>query len=555
MKRKISLLLAFLLCVGMLMACRSVDDPPAATPAPAEDTTPAATPAPEDEAPADDEAPRELHIAAVRFPQHVDWDEMIVWQMHYEYTGIRPIWRFVSPDNLQETRNLMIATGDIPEAFHGFAWTAEEVARFGSEGIFVAINDYLPRYGPNTAAYFANNPEVRNALVMPDGNIYGFPRAAEAYVANTPPKLRRAWVEELGLGMPATTDELLTWMIAARDTFNTNAVYSCQASASGDVFGGLRQVLMGAWGLGNRGVSFGLAADFFLDANPNDPTQLRFWAADPRMQELLAFMNRIHSEGLIDPDIVTQDALAWGAKLTLDPPVIGMTANIITDIYLEGRGAVGSPDEFIGFPSALVGPHGYQMYSSVRPLVHRVANFVITNQCHDVALAVEFADFWMSYENSVLLNFGPYSTHWEWDPTRSFRRFHDWITNDPQGRSLDQMESTFSVRAGGFFFGVIPANNNFEFNLPIASENMRPYFPPIIWESFTFLEEEIRVLSTVGVDIRTYVIESLTGFVNGSLCIEEDWDTYISTLDRIGLPRLMSALQSAYDRYLAHGGR
>jgi len=519
-------------------------------------TTPAETaPAQQQQAAAvttEPDAPRELDVAVVRFGQHVDWDEMTVWQYFEEQTGIQVNWIYVHPDGIQETRNLMVAAGDLPCAFNSFAWTQTEVALYAREGIFLAIDDMLPLYGPNTLAFFERNPEIKQALVMPDGHIYGWPRTQEHFAMGTAMLFRRAWIDELGMGVPGTTDELMAVLTAMGETFDSNIVYS-HAGGVGDgldPYNALRGTLLGAWGLANRGTSVP------MDVHPDNPTQVRFWGADPRMREVTGFIRDMFDRNLIDPDSITQDEPQAGAKLNLDPPQVGMVTTTIIGVHLASGGRVGADDEFIGLEMALEGPYGDQMWSSVRQRVFRPANFVITNQVRNFPAAVEMGDFWMCMDNSEVFLWGHYSHYWSWDsPERNFRIRAPWITDDDQGRSYDQMNSTFSSRPGGFWFGVDLENFDPNLSQHVANRAMMPYVPSMVWENFSFTEDEMRVLSTIGVDVNTYFQEANTAFVHGTMSLEDDWDTYIATLENIGLQRVIDVYQAAYDRFLAAGGR
>ena len=593
MKRIISIILAAFFLAGLIAACSSggggntaTDAPPTSAQASAAEITAAqsttteaaaaesttageaatesaateqTTAAPETTAPqAPEDQEKTLSVACVRFSQHVDWDQMLVWQKFEEDTGIKVEWIYLNVDGLQETRNLMIATGDIPEAFNGAAWTADEVAKYSREGIFVAIDDYLPQYAPNTVAFYEKNPDIKQALVMPDGLIYGWPRCQENFGLDSTLMFRKAWVDELGIDMPKTPQELMALLLAMKERYDSNMVYSAEKTSWGttnDLYNILRSVLQGAWGLGNRG-STAFDFNYYFDADPGDPTKVRFWGADPRLKEVNAFMHEMYTNGLIDPDIVTQDAPTWGAKLNLDPPKVGMVTTTVLGVYLEGRDRIGEPDEFVGLDEALTGPYGDQLWASARRRVSRIANFVITNKCKNIPIAVEFADYWMdNAENTELFFYGIEGEYWEWDPGHTYRIKAEWLTDDPQGRSADQMNSTYTSQPGGFYMGIIPYNYDPAYAQTIAGRAMAPYLPPVVWEQFNYTEDEMQIISTIGSDIRTYFEEANTSFVNGTLDIETQWDTYVSTLYNMGLQRLIDINQATYDRYIAAGGK
>ena len=58
-------------------------------------------------------------------------------------------------------------------------------------------------------------------------------------------------------------------------------------------------------------------------------------------------------------------------------------------------------------------------------------------------------------------------------------------------------------------------------------------------------EDAIREIRT---SINTYRDEALALFITGAMDIDRDWNTYLQTLDRIGLQRYLQAAQAAYTR-------
>ncbi|HML47797.1 MAG TPA: hypothetical protein PKE04_13720 [Clostridia bacterium] len=67
------------------------------------------------------------------------------------------------------------------------------------------------------------------------------------------------------------------------------------------------------------------------------------------------------------------------------------------------------------------------------------------------------------------------------------------------------------------------------------------YYPVPIFDSAT--NDRLTVIVT---DINTYRDESATRFIVGEVGFDQ-WDTYVQTLQQIGLKELEAAYQAAYD--------
>ena len=86
-----------------------------------------------------------------------------------------------------QKRNLLLASGDYPEIFiAGFSKFEQQF--YGSQGVFLPLNDLIAEYGVNTRKAFADYPLVKANLTMPDGTIYALPDIKTVF---TVPKLRR----------------------------------------------------------------------------------------------------------------------------------------------------------------------------------------------------------------------------------------------------------------------------------------------------------------------------------------------------------------------------
>jgi len=211
--------------------------------------------------------------------------------------------------------------------------------------------------------------------------------------------------------------------------------------------------------------------------------------------------------------------------------------------------------DYIGV-NALTGPRGDRIFSAVNNQTARPWNFLITKNCKNVPLAVEFADYWMSEEGSILFFRGAEGVHWEWNEDRTRRDAMDWLKNDPNGRSEDQMRSTWTSQPGGSYFGYnIPQAPDLKYNYVKACEDIKPFLPEIVWPIFSLTQDESQVTSTIGVDITTHYQESVVNFISGKLSLDKDWDSYVKKYNDMGLAKLRDVYQAAYDRYLDAGGR
>ncbi len=161
-----------------------------------------------------------------------------------EDTGIKIDWTTMS-ESLAEQVNIRIAGEELPDAFLGVGFSNYDISRYGDDGTFIDLTPYLTEeYMPNLSRILEENPDIRSAITMDDGYIYGLPSgermgtagigAAEDYSIYSVPQfsmINKAWLDELGLPVPTTLEELHTALKAFKDN-DMSAKYYGNAAGS-----------------------------------------------------------------------------------------------------------------------------------------------------------------------------------------------------------------------------------------------------------------------------------------------------------------------------------
>lgn len=103
------------------------------------------------------------------------YDDLEVLNTLQENVGIHINWETMS-DSLSEQVNIRITGGQLPDAFQGVGFSNYDLARYGDDGTFLDLTPYLtPDIMPNLCAILESHPEIRAAVTMEDGGIYGLP--------------------------------------------------------------------------------------------------------------------------------------------------------------------------------------------------------------------------------------------------------------------------------------------------------------------------------------------------------------------------------------------
>ena len=115
----------------------------------------------------------------------------------------------VPSENRDEKLNLLLASGDYPSIFWSAEFDRAEQIKYGGQGVIIAINDAIEKYGPTIKSRFASHPEVKKQVTHKNGNIYGLPSVGGCYHCTMAQKLwiNTEWLDAVGREMPTTTAE------------------------------------------------------------------------------------------------------------------------------------------------------------------------------------------------------------------------------------------------------------------------------------------------------------------------------------------------------------
>jgi ABC-type glycerol-3-phosphate transport system substrate-binding protein len=329
MKKKIRILIAFLLVVSVVSGCTGQTAPTvettvsttaaattAATTAKAEETTAAttakateaATPTPAP-APKVNEYGWEVPEKTIEFTVYkgqydqVQMDEYTKRQADFVLENfnvkITNIW---SADPAAERLNLMLASGDYPDAIS--AAPPATIVEWANQKKAVLLNPYLDAIGGNFKTVLG---KALKRVTNDNGENYYFPACSGSLeIPVWCGSLRWDWWQEIGAPKFTTPQEFVDILIQISANHPTNArgekIYPLSGYASSSASGGLADMIMAlqaAYGLGGTGWA------------EDESHNLRSWINTPEGTEIVKFINRLYRDKLIDPDSYIQNLDQW----------------------------------------------------------------------------------------------------------------------------------------------------------------------------------------------------------------------------------------------------
>lgn len=478
-----------------------------------------------------------LHIAVQQTGVQPDYSMIQMFQKYEEMTNVHIEWDMIPSEFLAERRNIIIASNELPDAFMRCNFPATDIENYAMQGLFVRLDDYLDSYMPNFKAVLAEHPDVDSGIRMSDGGIYSLPYVVSALSPSIGSKLffNQTAMQATGQQMPTTTDELYEVLkaLAGYDLNGNGKADEIPLSGSIDT---VVNLLKGTWGLGTRG-----SVHSYVDMGPDG--KVRFIPTTDAYKEVLQFVGKLYNEKLLDTDTFTLDFIKLGAK--------GEEGRVLSFVAIN-HSFMGQTyqNDYAGIPTALKGPYGDQLVSNGSSL-SAIGAFVVTNQNEHVEETLRWVDYFYSPEGRQMFFMGEEGVSFEVTEDGTYQ-YLPIITSNPNGLSYEQALSLYVPWAGGcnpsvaddkYFKGaaMLPISQT-------AATALAPYVCERVWPQFTFSDSDNMIMSTLSVDIETYVKEMRAQFITGKKSFDE-WDSYVKEFEKIGLSEYMDIYARTAVRY------
>lgn len=469
-----------------------------------------------------------------------DWNDILVWNHYRDMTNVNVKWDLISPDALEEKRNLALGGGDLPDAFFLSQIPNTDLLRYGQQEVFVPLNDLIADYAPNLSKLMEENPSIKKAITFPDGNIYSMPALIEedflSLRLSARPWVNEAWLKELNMDIPETTGEFYEYLKAVKEL--DPAGNGKTIPYGGTAIQELIQWLSGSFGVMNRGPSNSAN----IDVDPNDESKVRFYATSDEYKQMLEYIHKLYDEKLIDQSIFS---IEWGQFLANASDNLYGSMIFYDPIELFGEDIGGQYNSM----AALEGPNGQQSYNKISSPVWETANLVLTKENPNPEATVRWMDHFYSDEGAKLYYMGVEGETFE--ETDGEIKYMDHILN-PEGDMTFEQSLAKQLTWLGSINGIIKADyfqgGESAPQSMAAAEKIEPYATKEIWPRFTFTEEENKVLQAAGQDIAKYAEEMRDKFITGDEDLSQ-WDEYVKTIESMNFDEVMKVYQQAYDRY------
>ncbi|MEV4627270.1 extracellular solute-binding protein [Micromonospora sp. NPDC049523] len=476
------------------------------------------------------------------YPLKNDW---LFWSELTKRTNVKIDPVAVPLSDYEQKRSLLIGAGDapliIPKTYH-----PQENA-FVSSGAILPVSDYIDLM-PNLKDKIARwklEPEI-DTLRQSDGKYYLLPGVHEKPMHDYSLAVRVDILDQLGLQIPKTWDELYTVLKAMKARYPDTYPFS-ERWGKPTPGGSLLNII---------GVSYGTQAGWNYQHATWDPNAKKFvyTGATEQYKQMLQYVNKLVAEGLLDPESFTQTDDQARQKLANGKSfVIGANAQTLVN---ENR-----PDLVKTQPNAklikiplLVGPAG-----EINPTSRLENGIMISTKAKEsknfVAM-MQFIDWlWYSDAGQEFAKWGVEGTTYTKDA--SGKRT---LTADVNVLGLNPNGSKHLQKEFGFYNGVFTYGGNPElvqsFFSPEEQEFqkvMNARKPLAVPPPYPFTDAEREQVSLWETPLKDFVTQNGLRFILGQRPFTE-WDAYVGELKAKNSEQYITQVNKAYERYQKENG-
>ncbi len=506
-----------------------------------------------------------LDVFAPSIPTIIDLNTNAYTQWYEAKTGIHINWITAPQESATEVLNMMLAAGDLPDIILGCQVSTVMEELYGpGEKMFLPLNDLIDQYAPNFKAIMEARPEVKKAITATDGNIYSIPSIQDCYHCTYAQKMwvNQSWLDKLEIPAPTNLDEFYDMLVAFRDRDpNGNGLKDeipLLGCKEGDgwyqsVTGFILNAFVYDSGVYNQIKDY-VTKDGVVDTSINKDGY----------RAGLRYLHKLYSEGLIYADSMTMKYDQVKALALAEEELVGAAPAGHLAMFLD---VATNPERYRHYTSLapLEGPDGLRQATYFPYYPVTTGEFYITVDNPAPEASMRWVDDMFDYTNDMIRGWGAEGVAWRVAEPGEMgldgvtpALFKTLIPFDEQAQNEHWSWLGVEYTDNALWNGINVTTPDMDLYSPEGFEKLlwveteEKYAPYTSTEYFELPalrmdSDDADELSMLKVQLKNYIEESRSRFIIGDLNLDNDWDTYLSTLEDLGLSRYLELEQKAYD--------
>lgn len=472
--------------------------------------------------------------------------------------GVEIEWQQITAD-WDQKKSAMFASGEIPDLL--FAATADsDYVQY--KGLFEDLTQLIETDAPNIQEMFQDHPETETMAKTEDGKIYGVPgyQAVWPKVSGTM-LINKTWLDNLGLEVPGTWEELEEVLTAFRDgdpNGNGDPSDEIPMNFMNDFVsrsGGADILNM----LGGTGIQLTDRAPYGYFV---EDKQVKCCFVDERYKEFMKFLQKLFADGCISQEVLTQDYSKYQSVCRAD----GKTALVGLTFAWESGDRFGNElkDQYIAIPQIKQAAdtdnatYSYDFYG----LNYHGNRVSVSSACKNKEAAMRFIDGFYEEEASIQVLFGGIN---EEEPCIKKNDDGTWEVLPPADPALDpgtwkwtnafadvgpfyiRDEMQQKLKLGTDMIGALEEKSVYDADL----KNVDPKSNLYPQNFMKYAQEDINTMAMNQANIDNIADQTAAAWLtDASRDIDAEWESYVNSLNSAGLSQNLTIRQTAYERYL-----
>ena len=470
-------------------------------------------------------------------------NDMWFWQELEKYTNVHVEWEISPNAGYNEVLNTRLSAGvDLADIV--MSTNSRATTNAGDNGTFIDLKPYWDTCFQNTQTYFDRiGADLFSYIEGPNGKIYSLPNTFNPSEGHITFMYNTQWLNELGAEVPTTLDEFTELMRKMKNAGDLN--HNGQADEivlTSSTITNLMSVLGNAF---NLEIYEGWDA---FDVTSGGKVFNEYTTEN--MKACLSYMHELYESGILDSEINYMSDDAMSEKIASDR----VGCFVFYSGFAIGYGALTSAGQenpltqcyTLGLPLASEW-NGNEGYFVRRTLAYGNTGASITAQCTKPELAAKWLDVLYADPNILWIRtYGKEGETFQFSETGDVQlictKRGDWNT---RYLGIGQIALPFIQTTEELL-------NDKAFHRWYLEEyeKMRQckWVDASVRKVSLFTEEEAELRDEVNSEVTAYWMEWRDKFVTGLVDIEADWNTYVGSINGVGMQQLDETWQKVYDR-------
>lgn len=467
------------------------------------------------------------------------WNDSTAVQELEKRTGVHIDYIEVAPPAQSESLNLMFASGDYPDILNYAITGSYSIPYLIENEIVTDLQDMMEDYAPSYTALMEADPALYLATVDDEGQIGGLAGYRYNAFSTTGAIVRADWVEKVGMTPEklVTIDDYHEYLSQVKNQGLCEYPMPLRYDAS----------ITGSPFLAAMGGYAGPAAEsspqsFYYDDND----ELVYSFITDTYKDYLSLMADWYQEGLITRDLLNSDMLDSSAITSGSYAVFWQDCQFMS-MWTEA-GKVNDPDYTLAGVTEPLVEAGQQV--GFGDITDISINLMICTSCSDPETALQWLDYHFSEDGSILCQYGLEGEGLVYTDDKP--GYSELISNNPDGLSTDNALNAYTINMNMFASNgttLRKAYDDVQQKALDAWNDKREVTKSSFTNLFTLNADETATVQRYYTDISTYVAEQIGKFLIGESDIDENWDTFVETIDSMGIDEVIDAYTSAGERY------